>query len=304
MSLAMKKSQKILLFLIAIIAFLFVNHTVQAKDSYFLLDTKSDTYTVDSVTLSAKQLYNLPVEVELYNLRYKDRLLLFSVLPAKLKWIEIDENELKSGLIDFKALDQLFERSLQGSLKAEYSNADRIKREDIKIVLTKNGKYLAANFCISEYFVIVNNPLLFPNQMGEAFINIKSPLLSVKDFEILFKQTFKKNSPNAIGDSYHNMMSYPFFVKPLNFLSGTTTILAKKAYRFWHYSDWSIIDGYNTQRGAERFLYVPELGIIAGSYDFYFAKHVNSLVYEKFMDNYLSERMMYPTSINGIPVEQ
>ncbi|WP_152969641.1 hypothetical protein [Pedobacter sp. Hv1] len=298
----MKKSYKILLFLVAIIAFVIVNHTVQAKNSYFLLDTKSDAYSVNRVTLSAKQLYNLPVEVELYNLHYKDRLLLFSVLPAKVKWVEIDENELKSGLIDFKALDQLFERSLQASLKAEYSNTDRIKREDIKIVLAKNGKYLAANFCISEYFVIANNPLLFPNQMGEAFINIKSPILNVKDFEILFKQTFKKNSPNAIGDPDHHMMSYPFFVKPLNFLSGTTTILAKKAYRFWHYSDWRVMDGYNTQRGAERFLYVPELGIVAGSYDFWFAKQVNSLVYEKFMDNYLAERMMYPTSMNGVPV--
>lgn len=33
---------------------------------------------------------------------------------------------------------------------------------------------------------------------------------------------------------------------------------------------WWAIDGYNVNRGIDRLIYIPNLGIVGGSYDFYF----------------------------------
>jgi len=46
-----------------------------------------------------------------------------------------------------------------------------------------------------------------------------------------------------------------------NYLSKEYTITGKKAYQFWAFDEY---------RGIDRFLYIPDKGIVGGSYDFYF----------------------------------
>lgn len=296
----MKKRYLFLPTLLIITILSFSTKTVYAKTSYFLIDYNNPEYKINSVKLSAKELYNTSKEVELYNLKYKDRLILFSILPNATMWKEISQDELKSKQIDFKTLAKTFENGFDSYLKLDWDNSSTIKRDDIIIVIHKNNKYMAANFCLSEYFALTKDPLLFPNQMGEGFINVNSPMLSAKDFEALFFQKYKTKSPNVWLDVSDNLSKYYFFRRPLNFLSGVEEVAGKKAYRFWHYSDWRVYDGYNTLRGVDRFLFIPEIGIVAGSYDFWFGKNISN---SKLEANYLAEKLMYPIEINGEPIK-
>ncbi len=300
----MKYNKKILAFFITITLLLLIGSKTEARQFYFLIDLKSPMYKVNKVKLSAKKLYGTSTEIELYNLMFEDRLILFSILPSTTKWKEIDPKELQNKLIDFNRLKDVFEKGFQVYLKSDSENTTGIKRDDIDLVIVKDGKYLVANFCLSEYFVTLKNPLLFPNQMGDAFININSPLLSVKEFEALFNEKFKRQSPNLLTDVGYTIMDYPFFRKPLNFLAGIENVAGKKAYRYWHYTDWRVSDGYNIQRGVDRFLYVPEFGIIAGSYDFWFAKNLKGKAFGDLSRNYFAEKIMYPIEINGFVLEQ
>ena len=44
--------------------------------------------------------------------------------------------------------------------------------------------------------------------------------------------------------------------------------MGKKAYKFWTLGSWTI-DGDNSQRGIDRFTYMPEIGIISGAYSYF-----------------------------------
>ena len=41
-------------------------------------------------------------------------------------------------------------------------------------------------------------------------------------------------------------------------------------------SDWSSRNSYCYHRGVDRFNYIPDIGIVAGSYDFYFLAQLNT----------------------------
>lgn len=55
-----------------------------------------------------------------------------------------------------------------------------------------------------------------------------------------------------------------------NYLSKEYLIKGNKAYQFWTLDGWWYYDGLNEYRGIDRFVYIPEKGIVGGSYDFYF----------------------------------
>ena len=35
-------------------------------------------------------------------------------------------------------------------------------------------------------------------------------------------------------------------------------------YQFWTFDGWWVIDGYNVNRGIDRLIYIPNLGIVEG----------------------------------------
>ena len=75
----------------------------------------------------------------------------------------------------------------------------------------------------------------------------------------------------------------------------------QNAYQFWTFDGWWAIDGYNVNRGIDRLIYIPNLGIVGGSYDFYFelkprAMYDNVIPLpvdeEKLWDNIINEKIM------------
>lgn len=271
---------------------------LKAAQKYFMLDEKSPQYQLARVQLKSSN----DQPIALYNLMYeKSNLILFSLLPVNGKelWQEIDFEKVKNQLIDFTQLKSLFSEGYQIYLNSGSYNSEHIKRQDITLLINKGGKYYAGNFCLSEYFTIVDQKMVFPNLMGNVVINILSPTISVSSFESKYFEAWGYYSPNSISErntagatALHRPLE-----KPLLFRSGETEILNHKAYRFWQFTDWRIDHGINYHRGIDRFLFVPNIGIVAGSFDAFFAKNLN-----KAQQEYLQEKMFLPEKAEDIVV--
>lgn len=141
--------------------------------------------------------------------------------------------------------------------------------------------------------------MVFQNLMGNAVINILSPTMSVSSFESKYLEAWGHYSPNSISErsiagvtALHRPLE-----KPLLFRSGETETLNYKAYRFWQFTDWHTDHGINYHRGIDRFLFVPGIGIIAGSFDAFFAKNR-----DKAQREYLQEKMFLPEKQEDIVV--
>lgn len=270
---------------------------------YFILDLNNGAYKVNTVRLNSKALYGIDSDIELFNVVFNNRLILFSVLPTKTPWSEIDTVLIKNQLIDSKALLDIFQIGHKQIANASWYPTLPVKRSDIRLIIKRNGKYMASEYCISEYFRIVNGFTSFPNQMPPCDINILSKPLSVKTFEEDYKRISSFYSPNSTSSPnsiiFDARMAIGEFERPLLFFSKKVRYKEISAYQFWLYDDWSISDGPNEQRGVDRFLYAKDIGIIGGSYDFWFERILKGDDYKKLFSNYMAERIMYPTEING-----
>lgn len=273
----------------------------QQKIKYFIVDSKSPDYKINLVELNAKKLYGIDKNIELYNVLIdKNLLVLFSVLPVKEKdlWSEISLDQLNN-VVGAEDLKKILDQGFQAYQKSELQNSDGLKRNDIKVVINRNGKYFISNYCLTEFFKIVTQELIFPNEMGNVFINIKSPMFSVSEYETKFKHINNEYSPNALisaNATGSSGLRQPL-ERPLNFLSAKIAVGNYTAYKFWQFSDWRVADGTNSRRGIDRFLYIPEIGIVGGSFDFWFnALGISS---KEIMKNYLSEDVILPVSINN-----
>ncbi len=272
---------------------------VRDKNSrYFILESNNTSYKVNTVKLNSKALYNIDSDIELFNVLIKDRLILFSVLPTKKPWTEIDTNAIKSQIVSSKALLDIFQVGHRHfAINASWYPTLPVKRSDIRLIVKRNGKFIVSEYCISEYFRIVTGITLFPNQMPPCDINILSKPISIKKFENNYYATFGYYS----GNSHKSEMNFVIekFERPLLFLSKKARFKKMDSYLFWLYDDWGKSDGYDEDRGIGRFLYVKDIGIIGGSFDFWFFRNLEGNVYKKLFGNYMAERVMYPTEING-----
>lgn len=275
------------------------NQLNKGIDRYFILETNSSDYKVVRTKLFTSKLYKTDSEIELYNLKYENNLILFSVLPAKSKqnWIEVDKERINENAIRFPSLKQLAEDGFKEYKNSGGYTSSFIKRQDIKLVIKKDNKYFVAENSLFEYFKIIEQPLVFPNLMGNGYINIKSPIFSVKEFEDRYKAAYKENSPNTLhGSSIGATNLFRPLYKPLLFHSGTFKLFDYEVYKFWQFTDWPINDGPDYARGIDRFIYVPELGIIGGSFDAWFISTSNDDLY----NHYINEDVLMPGSINDI----
>lgn len=264
---------------------------------YFFLNENSNDYKVNRVKLNSKALYGLDAEIELYNLLFPNRIILFSVFPTKQPWTSIDTSVVKSQMISSNSLLDIFQSGHASISNTSWYPSIPIKRSDIRLVVKHNGKYKVADFCVTEYFRIVTGPTVFPNQMPPCDINILSKPLSIKKFERFYVSAFGYHSGNSHKSESNFVLEN--FERPLLFLSKKTKFQKMDSYLFWIYDDWSAADGYDIQRGIDRFLYVPNFGIIGGSFDFWFIKELKGASLKKFFSNYMAEKVMYPIEING-----
>lgn len=71
-----------------------------------------------------------------------------------------------------------------------------------------------------------------------------------------------------------------------------------EAYQYWTYTDWhENTIGYEVERGIDRFVYVPDKGIVGGSFDFYFHRKEIGFNLVQFAKNIKEEKVMLPTKI-------
>ncbi|RQO71657.1 hypothetical protein DBR43_10420 [Pedobacter sp. KBW06] len=281
-----------------------ISTALLAHDKYFVLDLDSKDYKVVDISLHANKAYGKSIDIELYNLRYdKNTLILFSILPtvSKENWSAVNVKDLKAQIIDFRQLKLLFEDGFKMFLNSSGYDSDHLKRQDIILIIKKGDKYFRSENCITEYFKMIEQPVLFPNLMGNIYINTKSPDLSVKAFETRHKEIYKDFSVNAItskNQTGSSSLKRPL-ERPLTFFSGSLEILGYKCYKFWQFTDWRVADGLNLRRGIDRFLYVPELGIIGGSFDSWFEPMVSQTV---IFDHYMNEVLIIPESATDIHI--
>jgi len=253
-----------------------IGHSSYAQKKYLLLDSLNQSFDVKKYTLKMDSLYRVASTVELFNiiLPEQEDLVLISVLPPNLNdkglWTKINiENIASDDFIKPADYNKYFKRPFAHYLKLE-------PRIDILIVKKEKDGYYLANFCFTQYFGLANHSTVFNTPIN--VINIGQSTLSIRDMEKIYKKDFPEQ-PYIMTEYFYNqtvssMVPYGTNEQYMRmYLSDIFTIGKEKAYKFWTYAPWNIVDGWNYPRGIDRFIYIPGKGIVAGSFDFYFESY-------------------------------
>ncbi|KQS93490.1 hypothetical protein [Chryseobacterium sp. Leaf394] len=246
---------------------------LHAQEFFFLDDLKRD-FKVQEYTLDTKDIYNIKKNINMYNIYIsKNNILLLSVLPdldeiilpgmneRGNNWMLIDYDEVREKIFSKDDLQKLYDNW-------GLDNTPEKKTLEYKFLRKENGMYYVSKQCLTEFFSI--SALKSPMVTTYGTINTQENKVTIKQME----KSFKKQFPNQIfimdvregilGKDLSN--SYGF----RNYLSKEYSVKGNKAYQFWTFDGWWAHDGYNEHRGIDRFLYIPDKGIVGGSYDFYF----------------------------------
>lgn len=244
------------------------------SQEYFLLNSLESDFEVKEYTLDTKEIYNIRKDINLYNVYVsKENILLLSVLPDLDEKIlpRMDERGSNWKIIDYdKIKDKIFSKSeiLNMVFNWKSDNTPDKKTLQYKIVKKENGSYYVSKLCLTEFFSIAD--FKFPIISTYGTINISEPKVSIKQMQ----ESFKKQIPveefimDVRTGNYFRRLDNSYSFR--NYLSKEFFIKRNKAYQFWTFDGWWVIDGYNEHRGIDRFLYIPDKGIVGGSYDFYF----------------------------------
>lgn len=192
----------------------------------------------------------------------------------------MDIDPIKYSILDVNYLLDDFQKKEKKYISSNSYTADLFKKDNLNLILKENGKYFLSNYCLIEFFKILITPLIFSNLTGSLYINILSPAISVNEYENKHKSIYDGYSVNSVLSSVGSGLRRPL-EKPLNFFSGSISINGMNGYKFWQFTDWRVDDGLNIQRGVDRFIYIPNMGIVAGSFDYWFRSLVNDkLIFE------------------------
>lgn len=243
---------------------------------YLLLDSLKSNFSVNEYTLDTKDIYNFKKDINLYNVFVsKNNILLITVLPDLDERIlpRMDERGNNWHIINIDDIkDKIISKDKLMRLVVEWymNNTPDKKTLEYQLVKKENGSYYISKTCLTELFSIVN--LKFPLVSSYGAINIGEKKVTIKEMERSFVMQFPKQdfimdvTTDNMQRTIQRFDSYSF----RNYLSKEYTIKGNKAYQFWTFDGWWEIDGYNEYRGIDRFLYIPNKGIVGGSYDFYF----------------------------------
>jgi len=277
--------------------------TAQEK-FYILLDTLDSLYTVTHYTLNTMELYGVDETVELFNV-HAEGLVLFSVLPdfySESNWTETDNASIQHRLIDGRAFQRMVaERLVSG-------NGSDKKSLNFVLVRSMAGKLLKSNVCLTEFFTEENYPNIFNVPFGT--INIGQDTLSIRRMQGIYTTHLSDSGKWVFPlDLNHAHTILPNRkVLEREYLSRVFVTGGKTAYKFWTFTDWSGQDGYQVRRGIDRFIYIPEQGIVGGSFDFYFcyqpnwksvdsARKRHTKTREELWQNVLAEKVMLPEEL-------
>jgi len=246
---------------------------LHAQEFFFLDDLRRD-FKVQEYTLDTKEIYGIKKNINMYNIYIsQNNILLLSVLPDLDEIILPRMNERGNNwmLIDYdKVKGKIFSKDNVHKLNDNWGldNTPEKKTLGYKLLKKEDGRYYVSKQCLTEFFSIA--ALSPPMVTAYGMINTEENKVTIKQME----KSFKKQFPNQIfimdvregilGKNLGN--SYSFRI----YLSKEYSVKGNKAYQFWTFDGWWAHDGYNEHRGIDRFLYIPEKGIVGGSYDFYF----------------------------------
>ncbi len=241
---------------------------------YFLLDDLKTNFKINEYTLDTKDLYNIQKDINVFNIFIsKENILLLSVLP------DLDENILPRTdergnnwmIINYdKIKDKVFSKEKMLSMLSDWkmNNTSEKKTFQYKLIKKENGSYYVSKKCLTEFFSIAN--LESPLVSTYGTINISEKKVTIQQMEKSFKKQIPSQKfimdPRDADLSKNIDIPYSF----RNYLSKELLIKGEKAYQFWTFDGWWMQDGYDEHRGIDRFLYIPDKGIVGGSYDFYF----------------------------------
>ncbi|OPC34943.1 hypothetical protein BAX99_06515 [Elizabethkingia miricola] len=250
------------------------------------LNDISKRHDINKYSLKTLDLYGIDKKIEVYNVNINSNgILLITLLPdlkEDVNWIKIDYNLLKNKIMNDSEINNLI------STMSDV-NTPEMKTMKYGILKKENNEYFMASYSLIEYFSIMEYK--YPLVVRYGTINIKGETISINDMW----NFYKKEMPNERFplDLRHNPYPYqspnPFIER--NYLSKKYKIKNENAFQFWTLDVWNTMDGYNTRRGIDRFVYIPGKGIVGGSYDFYFARKPK-ISYDALWDNILNEKVM------------
>ncbi|MEJ5104486.1 hypothetical protein [Chryseobacterium sp. MYb328] len=281
--------KKILFILMCIPCFVF-------SQKYFLLDSLKNHFRIETFTLDTSELYGIRKNINVYNVHLtKHDILLLTVLPDLDERIlpGTDERGQNWTILDVGKLkkEDIISKSKVKEIASDWmaSNTPDKKTMDFRVVKKVNDSYYVSKMCLTELFRITSLKTPFISSYGS--LNIAEPKTTIKEVEKSFKEQFpnRKFIMDVTDIDYLKNLDDPFSFR--NYLSKEYTIQGKKAYQFWTFDGWWIIDGYNEHRGIDRLVYMPEKGIVGGSYDFYF-RYRSRISDYKLWNNIVNEKVM------------
>ncbi|WBX99234.1 hypothetical protein [Chryseobacterium gambrini] len=241
---------------------------------YFLLDDLKTDFKINEYTLDTKDLYNIQKDINVFNIFIsKENILLLSVLPDLDEKIlpRMDERGNNWMIINYdKIKDKVFSKEKILSMLSDWkmNNTPEKKTFQYKLIKKENGSYYVSKKCLTEFFSIAN--LEAPLVSTYGTINTSEKKVTIQQMEKSFKKQIPSQKfimdPRDADLSKNIDIPYSF----RNYLSKELLIKRKKAYQFWTFDGWWMQDGYDEHRGIDRFLYIPDKGIVGGSFDFYF----------------------------------
>ncbi|MDX8571862.1 hypothetical protein OZ666_09230 [Elizabethkingia sp. HX QKY] len=270
-------------------------------DQLFFVDdfSKDPTYTITQYTLNTKELYGINKKIGVNNIIVRDKegndwgILLISTLPditGNRDWIKVSYDSIKDKIVTSPKVKNI---SFKNSTN---SNEEYVMKTLRYGIVKKIGNdYFIPYHCITEYFRI--RTYEYPLTTSNVIININEKPVTIKEMSNFYKINFSRDK-----DPFPLDMSNPVFELVgidsdlvRYYHSKNYKIKNEDAYQFWTMNAWLVRDGYNTQRGIDRFIYIPKKGIIGGSYDFYFRFNNGGdpvVPFNKFWDNIINEKVM------------
>ena len=268
---------------------------------FFINDfAKNKNLKISKYILNTKELYGIEKKIEINNViikNYKGEdsgILLITALPdlkGQNDWVKVRYDLIKDKIVKDPTVKDV---SFKNSTSSDEENITKTLKYGI--VKKIGDDYFIPDHCLTEYFRIVsyNYPLITTNRTA---FNIKENLVTIKEMSELYKETFPSDREPFPLD----MSNFAFELVGINsdliryYHSKNYKIKNEDAYQFWTMNAWLVRDGYNTQRGIDRFVYIPEKGIIGGSYDFYFRFNNGGdpvIPFKSFWNNILNEKVM------------
>ena len=262
-----------------------------------------DSAIITKIVLQQALLFapeKVSLNIEIYNVLYKDKLAVFSIMPsytgAQPTWAKIGLDTIKGKTVELKELKKLIGNELKKH-PANPKAANNLKHWNYALLIKKpDGWYCSSSDCFTEFFEIINNPGRTKNNAWQ--INLTAPQLSVAEYESAYRRKHGYYSTNT-----KSLMGYNEDVTggDLLYQSYTENSKGEKKYHFWLLGEWAH-DGLNTQRGTDRFVFVPGKGITSASYDFFMPDMVSHWlsVYQKKYTNSGNNQTVIPAVNPGM----